>query len=133
MVVGTVGLHRIPGSTEAPSTQLEVASQGITATIDIQFYPSQRQVGASESGARMVEDTVDNDEIEPEMSISTIFHQLGAGEAEHTFTTMGSDDVALDMDTEIGYITEEESNDESDDDLDDSMYWNFGKFFLSLL
>ena len=84
-------------------------------------------MGASETGARLAverndidkeaEDTVDKDEIEPEMNI---FYQLGAGETEHTFATMGPDDVALDMDTEIGYLMEEESNDGSEDD--NSMY-----------
>jgi hypothetical protein len=29
-----------------------------------------------------------------------------AGEAESSFATMGADDVALDMDTEVGFITE---------------------------
>ena len=56
------------------------------------------------------------------MSQELVFYQPGAGEDEHTFATMGPDDVALDMDSEIAYITEEESNDGSDDDLDDSMY-----------
>jgi hypothetical protein len=40
-------------------------------------------------------------------------YQPGAGEAEFTFVTMGADDVALDMDTEVGYITEDESSGES--------------------
>jgi hypothetical protein len=62
---------------------------------------------------------IDNEELDPAISN---FYQPGAGEAEYTFATMGPDDVALDMDTEIGYITEEESNDGSEDDLDDSMY-----------
>ena len=39
-----------------------------------------------------------------------------------TFAMMGADDVALDMDTEHGYKTSDESSDESDEDLDDSMY-----------
>ena len=42
---------------------------------------------------------------------------------------MGPEDVALDMDTEIAYITEEESNDGSDDDLDDSMYIRISEIF----
>jgi len=37
---------------------------------------------------------------------------------EPTFATMGADDVALDMDTEVGYITEDELSDESEDDLE---------------
>jgi hypothetical protein len=43
------------------------------------------------------------------------FYQPGAGEAKYTFATMGPDDVALDTDTEIGYITQEESESESND------------------
>ena len=54
------------------------------------------------------------------MSIINKFYQLRVHEADHTFTTMGPDDVALDMDTEIGYITEEGSNDKREDDLDNS-------------
>jgi hypothetical protein len=48
---------------------------------------------------------------------------LGAGEAESTFATMGTDDVAIDimMDTEVGYTTEDESSDVSEEDLDDSI------------
>ena len=46
-----------------------------------------------------------------------------AGETESSFATMGADDVALDMDTEIGFITDDE---ESEDDFDDE---NFAKFF----
>ena len=114
-----------PAATETPSpAHLEVNSN---ATIDIQVPPSQRQVDASESGARMAvaredidkeaEDTVEKDEIEPEMSF---FYQPRGGETEQTFATIGPDDVALDMDTEIGYLTEEESNDGSEDE--DSMY-----------
>ena len=54
------------------------------------------------------------------------FYQPGASEAEYTFATMSPDDAALDMDTEIGYITEEESNDGSE-------VLEFRKKFLSLL
>jgi hypothetical protein len=54
---------------------------------------------------------------EPEMS----FDQPGAGEAELSFATMGADDVALDMDTEFGFITDDELNEESEDDFDDYM------------
>ena len=44
-------------------------------------------------------------------------------EDELTFAMMGADDVALDIDIlECGYITSEESSDESEDDLDDSTY-----------
>ena len=102
------------------------------ATIKVpQRRPEVSEVGGSESGAsaRMAvgsddieeeEDAVEkDDELEPGISI---LYQPEAGEAEHTFATMGPDDVALDMDSEIAYITEEESNDGSDDDLDDSMY-----------
>jgi hypothetical protein len=32
---------------------------------------------------------------------------------------MGADDVALDMDTKVGFITDDE---ESEDDFDDSLY-----------
>ena len=91
-------------------------------------------MGASESGARMAvrmdniekeaEDAADNDELEPAMSSN--FYQPEAGEAEYTFATMRPDDAALDMDTEIGYITEEESNDGSE-------VLEFRKNFLSLL
>ena len=47
------------------------------------------------------------------------------GEDELTFAMMGAesaDDVALDIDIVSGYITSEESSDESEDDLDDSTY-----------
>ena len=70
------------------------------------------------------------------MSIINKFYQLRVHEADHTFTTMGPDDVALDMDTEIGYIMEEGSNDKREDDLDnssDSMYLNFGIFLKSFV
>ena len=62
---------------------------------------------------------LDNDGPEP----TNIFYQLelGAGEAESTFAIMGADDVALDMDTEVGYLTEDELNDGSKDDLDNSV------------
>ena len=43
-------------------------------------------------------------------------------EDELTFAMMGADDVALDIDIQCGYITSEESSDESEDDLDDSTY-----------
>jgi hypothetical protein len=92
----------------------------------------QRQEDASEYGARMpvamgmdnidneAGDAVDKDGfgVEPEPVMSSIFDQPGVGEAESTFATMGPDD----MDTEVGYITEDESNNGSEDDLDDSMY-----------
>ena len=106
-------------ATEAPSH----------ATIkDPQRQPEVSEVGSSESGAsaRMAvgsddieeDDAVEKDELEPGISI---LYQPGAGKDEHTFATMGPDDVALDMDSEIAYITEEESN-EGSDDLDESMY-----------
>ena len=111
-------------ATEAPSH----------ATIkDPQRQPEVSEVGSSESGAsaRMAvgsddfeeDNAVEKDELEP--GISILYQPApwpGAGEAEYTFATMGPDDLALDMDSEIAYITEEESNDGSDDDLDDSMY-----------
>ena len=54
---------------------------------------------------------------------TSIFYQFepGAGEAESTFAILGADDVALDMDTEVGYISEDESNDGSEDHFDDSV------------
>ena len=113
-------------ATEAPShTTIEVP----------QRQPEVSEVGGSELGAssRMAvgsddieneedaveKDAVEKDELEPGISI---LYQPGAGEAEHTFASVGPEDVALDMDTEIADITEEESNEGSDDDLDDSMY-----------
>ena len=57
-------------------------------------------------------------EDEPEPEMSTLY-QLGAGEAESSFATMGADDVALDMDTEVRFITDDE---ESEDDFDDKYY-----------
>lgn len=91
----------------------EINSVTLHSTTDIQV--PQQQEGASELAAEMAErmessdseaeDAVDNDGPEP------------------TFATIGADDVALDMDTEFGYITEDDLNGESeDDDLDDSMY-----------
>jgi hypothetical protein len=53
----------------------------------------------------------------------SILDEPEASEEEPTFATMGADDVALDMDTECGYITSDESSDESEDDLDESVYW----------
>jgi hypothetical protein len=47
-----------------------------------------------------------------------------------SFATMGPDDMALDIDTEIGYITEDESNNGSEDDSDDSMYIRISQFFF---
>ena len=115
-------------ATEAPShTTIEVP----------QRQPEVSEVGGSELGAssRMAvgsddieneedtveKDAVEKDELQVEPGIS-ILYQPGAGEAEHTFASVGPEDVALDMDTEIAYITKEESNEGSDDDLDDSMY-----------
>ena len=83
---------------------------------------SQQQEGASELAASMdnvnidskTEDTVDNDGSRPTMSIFKLYQP---GEAESTFGTMGADDVALDIDTEVGYITEDELSDESEDSM----------------
>ena len=48
----------------------------------------------------------------------SIFKLYQPGEAESTFGTMGAEDVALDMDTEVGYsITEDELSDESEDSM----------------
>jgi hypothetical protein len=56
--------------------------------------------------------------------MSTFYQPLaGAGKAESRFATMGADD---DMDTQIGFITDDE---ESEDDFDESMYQNFAKKF----
>ena len=52
----------------------------------------------------------------------SILHEPEASEDEQqelTFAMVGADDVALDMDTECGYITSDESSDESEDNLDD--------------
>ena len=63
------------------------------------------------------EDAIDSDGSGP----TSIFNLNQPGEAESTFGTMGADDVALDMDREVGYITEDELSDESEDGLDDSL------------
>lgn len=114
----------IPGSAKEKTRTSELA-EGITlhTAIDV----PQRQEGASEFATRLAarididskaEDGVENDG----MSIS---YQPGAAsgelEAEFTFASMGADDVALDMDTEVEYRTKESSG-ESEDDLNDSMY-----------
>ena len=40
-----------------------------------------------------------------------------------TFATICADDVALDMDTEVGYITEDENDrSEPENDIDDTVY-----------
>ena len=87
-----------------------------TIMLDIQTQAQQWQEGRSNLASRMedsstdseAEEALDNDGTEPATSI---FDQLepGAGEAESTFAIMGADDVALDMDTEVGYISEDES------------------------
>jgi hypothetical protein len=96
----------------------------------------QQEEGASESElAARIASKMDNVDIDSDSeaeddvghdSDGTVLYQLelepGAGEAEFTFVTMGADDVALDMDIEAGYITQDELSDESEDDLDDSMY-----------
>jgi hypothetical protein len=90
------------------------ATEATSNTSSIQV--PQRHEDASESGAsaRMAMrmdnidseagDVVDKDgfRVEPEPVMSSIFYQPGAGEAESTFATMGPDDVALDMDKEVG-------------------------------
>jgi hypothetical protein len=58
--------------------------------------------------------------------MSILYEPEASEDEQHelTFATVGADDayasVALDMDTECGYITSDElSDDESEDDLDD--------------
>ena len=119
----TPGLAKRKLGTGTKETTKDSETQAI---IDIQTQASQWQEGPSNLPARMedssteseAEEMVDgNDGPEP----TSIFYQPGAGEAESTFAIMGADDVALDMDTEVGYLTEDESNDGSEDDLDDSV------------
>jgi len=71
--------------------------------------------------------SVDDADIESEVEEAIdkgmgFLYEPEAGEDEQdelTFATVGADDVALDMDTECGYITSDESSDESEIDLDD--------------
>ena len=75
---------------------------------------------AARTAARMgtILDKEADKEDEPEPEMSTLY-QPGAGEAESSFATMGADDVALDMDIEVGFIADDE---ESEDDFDDMYY-----------
>ena len=110
----------------------EKTASGATEIIAVDT--PQQQEGDSEFTAGMAvrmegvdidseaEDIVDNNDSDASGPATSILYQPGAGEAEFTFATMDADDMALDMDTKVGYITEDESSDENEDDLDSSMY-----------
>ena len=68
-----------------------------------------------ENGWRMDSVNIDSeaeDAVNNDGPVMSILYQPGAGKAESTFATIGgvnAHDVALDMDTEVGCITEDES------------------------
>jgi hypothetical protein len=99
------------------------AVEGITLRTAVDV--SQRQEGVSESAATTPTriDTVNSEEdvIQVDIYDGIDICLPEVGEGDPTFATTGADDVALDMDTEVGYITEDESSDGSEEDLDDNI------------
>ena len=121
----------IPGSARGKTALFQTGETIPNSTsVDIENHLPQRDEEVSQLELATMT-SVDNSDIDSEEEDSEAVNDLEgisvsydpeAGEDELTFATMGADDVALDMDIECGYITSEESSDESEDDLDDSMY-----------
>ena len=103
----------------------ETAATKAITPVDIANHLPCRQKQASELKVTSINTDIDSDHEEEEAHNGmNILSEPGASLIEDgfTFATMGADDVALDMDTECGYITSDELSDESKDDLDDSIY-----------
>ena len=111
----------VPGSAREETA----ATEAITS-VDIVNHLPQEQEGVSQlelATATSIDDAdIDSEGEEAVYEEISILYEPEASEDELTFAMMGADDVALDMDTEHGYITSDESSDESEEDLDDSMY-----------